>query len=63
MMQMKKCLNTELNGKRLPDIDLTLSDGTVKRLYTFHRDGRFLLAAFGKEPKEFADCLMSGLCN
>ncbi|MEC1478630.1 monooxygenase [Bacillus haynesii] len=44
----------ELNGKRLPDIDLTLSDDTVKRLYTFLRDGRFLLAAFGKEPKELS---------
>lgn len=44
----------ELNGKRLPDIDLTLSDGTVKRLYTFLGDGRFLLAAFGKELKEFS---------
>ena len=29
-------------------------EGTVKRLYTFLRDGRFLLAAFGIETKEFS---------
>ncbi|WNG40193.1 FAD-dependent oxidoreductase [Archangium violaceum] len=36
-------LVTALTGKRLPDLELTLLDGVVKRLYSFMHEGKWLL--------------------
>ncbi|PNB67366.1 hypothetical protein C1X64_31140, partial [Pseudomonas sp. GW456-E7] len=38
-----------LNGSRLPDMDLILSDGSSERLYSFLQNGTFVLLSLVQE--------------
>ncbi|MFN2746079.1 monooxygenase [Bacillus sp. z60-18] len=39
----------QLNGKRLPDLEITLKDGSAKQLYSFLHSASFLYIAFEEE--------------
>ncbi|MEH6973293.1 hypothetical protein [Bacillus sp. JJ675] len=47
----------QLNGKRLPDLDITLKDGSAKRLYSFLHSGHFLYIAFEDDDPMQIPCL------
>lgn len=44
-----------LNGKRLPDFELTLAGGNTKHLYSFLHKGSFLYVTFGEEQIKLPD--------
>lgn len=45
-----------LNGKRLPDLELTLHDGRTARLYDFLRKGTFVLLSLRETAPQAIDC-------